>query len=156
MPQIETHDMSLREATSAARDPDVAAVAIPMPIKLIMPFDVAAGAAAAGDAWGISAVKADTSPMTGDGVVVAVLDTGIDKAHPAFAGVEIIEKDFSGSGDGDRQGHGSHCAGTIFGRDVDGKRIGIARGVKKALIGKVLSDTGGGTSDMIFRGINGT
>ena len=153
VPRVETHDISLREAVSAARDPDVAAVAIPMPIKLIMPFDIAAGAAAAGDAWGISAVKADTSPMTGDGVVVAVLDTGIDKAHPAFAGVEIIEKDFSGSGDGDRQGHGSHCAGTIFGRDVDGKRIGIARGVKKALIGKVLSDTGGGTSDMIFRGI---
>ena len=42
---------------------------------------------------------------------------------------------------------------TIFGRDVDGKRIGIARGVRKALIGKVLSDTGGGSSEMIFRGI---
>src|SRR6266851_3281771 len=153
LPQIETHDISLREAMSAARDPDVAAVAIPMPIKLIMPFDVAAGAAAATDAWGISTVKADTSPFTGDGVVVAVLDTGIDKSHPAFAGVDIIEKDFSGSGDGDRHGHGTHCAGTIFGRDVNGKRIGIARGVRKALIGKVLADGGGGNSDMIFRGI---
>jgi subtilisin family serine protease len=86
-------------------------------------------------------------------VVVAILDTGIDKSHPAFAGVTIVEKDFSGSGNGDRQGHGSHCAGTIFGRDVDGKRIGIARGVKKALIGKVLADNGGGSSDMVFHGI---
>jgi subtilisin family serine protease len=70
------------------------------------------------------------------------LDTGIDKKYLAFAGVAIVEKDFSGSGNGDRQGHRSHCAETIFGRDVDGKRIGIVRGVKKALIGKVLSDTG--------------
>jgi subtilisin family serine protease len=103
-----------------------------MPIKLITPLDIGGGAAATA-AWGISAVQADTSPMNGDGVVVSVLDTGIDKAHPAFAGVNIIEQDFSGSGNGDRQGHGSHCAGTIFGRDVGGTRIGIARGVNKAL-----------------------
>ena len=145
-PRIETHDLSLHEAFSAARDPNVAAVAMPMPIKLIKPFDITAAVAAAGDAWGIDAVKATTSPVTGDGVVVAVLDTGIDKNHPAFAGVTIVEKDFSGSGNGDRQGHGSHCAGTIFGRDVDGKRIGIARGVRKALIGKVLGGDGGGSS----------
>lgn len=151
-PHIETHDMSVADAVSAARDPGVAAIAIPMPIKLIKPFDVEAGAAAA-NAWGIGAVKADTSPMSGDGVVVAVLDTGIDKAHPAFAGVTIVEQDFSGSGNGDRQGHGTHCAGTIFGRDVGGQRIGVARGVKKALIGKVLTDTGGGSSQMIFEGI---
>jgi subtilisin family serine protease len=138
-----------------AQDRQVAAVAIPMPISLIEPCDadLPAGVAAATDAWGIPAVKANTSPFTGDGVVVAVLDTGIDKSHPAFAGVDIIEKDFSGSGNGDRHGHGTHCAGTIFGRDVNGKRIGIARGVKKALIGKVLADTGGGNSDMIFRGM---
>ena len=152
-PRIETQDLSFHEAVSTARDPDVAAVAVPMPIKLIKPFDVPAGVAAATDAWGISAVKANTSPATGDGVVVAVLDTGIEKTHSAFAGVTIVEKDFSGSGNGDQQGHGSHCAGTIFGRDVDGKRIGIARGVRKALIGKVLGDTGGGSSEMIFRGI---
>jgi hypothetical protein len=36
----------------------------------------------------VRAVKADTSPFDGNGVVVAVLDTGIDPAHPAFAGVE--------------------------------------------------------------------
>jgi subtilisin family serine protease len=67
--------------------------------------------------------------------------------------VDILEEDFSGSGSGDRQGHGTHCAGTIFGRDVGGRRIGIARGVRRALIGKVLGDDGSGTSDMIFSGI---
>lgn len=151
-PRVEVHDVSTREASSMARDPEVAAVAIPMPIALIKPLDVAAGAAAT-DAWGIPAVKADTSSFTGDGIVVAVLDSGIDKNHPAFAGVTLVEKDFTGTGDGDGNSHGTHCAGTIFGRDVGGKRIGIARGVKKALIGKVLAANGGGSSAMIFSGI---
>ena len=152
-PRVETHDISLNEAVSAVRDPGVAAIALPMPIVLIEPFDSSAGTAAAGDSWGISAVQADTSSMTGNGVIVAVLDSGIDNTHPAFAGLTIVERDFSGSGNGDVQGHGTHCAGTIFGRDVDGKRIGIARGVKKALIGKVLGNSGRGSSEAIFRGI---
>jgi subtilisin family serine protease len=84
-----------------------------------------------------------------------VLDTGINKNHPAFAGIadQIVEKDFTGTGNGDNQGHGTHCAGTIFGRAVDGKRIGVAPGVTKALIGKVLADDGSGNSDMIFAAI---
>ena len=99
------------------------------------------------------AVKADVSPFDGSDVVVAILDTGIAKNHPAFAGVTIIEEDFTGEGNGDTHGHGTHCAGTVFGRDVDGTRIGVAPGVKKALIGKVLGDEGGG-SDAIVRAIN--
>ena len=150
-PRMELLDLSVREAASLARDPQVGAVAEPMPTTLITPFDAAA--AAAGDAWGIAAVGADTSSCTGAGVVVAVLDTGIDKTHPAFAGMALVEKDFTGSGDGDRRGHGTHCAGTIFGRDIGGARIGVARGVTKALIGKTLDDAGNGTSDMISSGI---
>lgn len=122
-----------------------------MPIRLIEPL--AADEAAGGEVWGIAAVGADKSEFTGAEVVVAVLDTGIDASHPAFEGVALTEEDFSGSGNGDRQGHGTHCAGTIFGRDVEGKRIGIARGVSRALIGKVLGDDGGGGSEMVFRGI---
>ena len=86
-PRIESHDMSVGDAVSAARDPTVSAVAVPMQIKLIEPLDVEAGVSAT-NAWGIGAVRADVSTMTGDGVVVSVLDTGIDKTHPAFAGVE--------------------------------------------------------------------
>jgi subtilisin family serine protease len=86
-------------------------------------------------------------------VTVAVLDTGIDNAHAAFQGVDLTEEDFSGSGNGDVDGHGTHCAGTIFGREVEGTRIGVATGVTQALIGKVLNDDGEGDSDMLFRGI---
>ena len=84
---------------------------------------------------------------------MAVLDTGIDAGHPAFAGVHLVETDFTGSGTGDKQGHGTHCAGTILGRDVGGTRIGVAPGVTEARIGKVLGDDGRGRSDWMFAGL---
>lgn len=150
-PRIEVERLENKDVHELARDPEVAAIAAPMPTKLIEPMD--AGASAAEDAWGISVVGADVSSFTGAGTVVAVLDTGIDSNHAAFAGVTLVQEDFSGSGNGDVQGHGSHCAGTVFGRDVDGARIGVALGVERALIGKVLADDGRGSSEMIFRGI---
>jgi subtilisin family serine protease len=156
-PKIESAELSMKDVLDVSRDPTVVGIAPPMPIKLIQLVEdkpgTATAAAAAQKAWGIEAVKADSSPFTGDGVVVAILDTGIDKGHAAFQGVQIVEQDFSGSGNGDQQGHGTHCAGTIFGRDVNGTRIGVARGVQKALIGKVLDSNGRGDSEMLFRGM---
>ena len=159
-PRIDRVELSKREVQDLSRSPEVRAVAPVMPTVLVRPVaDEDAGFEAAGDeapngvAWGVTAVGADASTRTGADVSVAILDTGIDRAHAAFAGVTLIEEDFSGSGIGDRQGHGSHCAGTVFGRDVDGTRIGVARGVTRAIIGKVLSDDGSGDSDMLFRGM---
>jgi subtilisin family serine protease len=157
--RIDNVELTKNEVLDLTRSDDVTAIAPVMPTALVRPVSDEEARASADDpapggvAWGITAVGADTSRWTGDGVTVAVLDTGIDSAHPAFVGVELVEEDFSGSGSGDRQGHGSHCAGTVFGRDVDGTRIGVARGVTKALIGKVLSDDGTGDSDMLFRGM---
>ncbi len=112
---------------------------------------VAAADAEPRPTWGIRAVRADTSPFTGAGVTVAVLDTGIDPNHPAFAGVELV-RHFTDESDDDTHGHGTHCAGTIFGRDADGVRIGVAPGVTKAVIGKVLG-AGGGGGDQIMEAI---
>lgn len=157
-PKVESADLSTKELLDVSRDPTVVGIAPAMPIKLIQLVEDETKAkpeaeAQAQKAWGIEAVKADVSPFTGKGVVVSILDTGIDKGHPAFAGVNIVERDFSGAGNGDQQGHGTHCAGTIFGRDVNGTRIGVARGVDKALIGKVLDNQGRGDSEMLFRGM---
>ncbi len=151
---IEVDEMDGRASRAVAAQRDVRAVAPVIPMRLIAPVPRPEDAEpAAGTAWGITAVKADASPQDGTDVVVAVLDTGIASQHPAFAGVTIVEQDFTGEGNGDTHGHGTHCAGTIFGRDVNGTRIGVARGVKKALIGKVLGNEGGG-SDAIVKAIN--
>lgn len=145
-------------------DIDGDAAALPMPLTLIEPAsDVTASVDSASflaDAqaqqvsWGIDAIGAQASPWTGEGVTVAVLDTGIQRDHPAFNDpeLEIVEKDFTVEPDQngdypnqavDQNGHGTHCAGTVFGRDVDGVRIGVAPGVKKALIAKVIGGRAG-------------
>lgn len=149
---VETARMSPSQAADIARAPEVLKIAPAMPTQLMRPLAVPQ-AAASGDAWGIAAVGADVTTLTGTGVTVAVLDTGIAAAHPAFAGVNITQRDFSGAGNGDVHGHGTHCAGTILGRDVGGKRIGVARGVGELLVGKVLGDDGSGSSEMIFEAI---
>lgn len=153
-PRLEVQRLDSRHIPDLFRDPAVVDLAPVMPTRLIAPVsDGEADARSCETAWGLSAVGADQSAFTGDGVVVAVLDTGIDAGHEAFRGVTLDEEDFSGDGHGDADGHGTHVAGTIFGRDVGGTRIGVAPGIKRALIGKVLKNDGSGGSDMLYRGI---
>jgi subtilisin family serine protease len=150
-PTVTVERIEERHVAQLRAEPEVQAVAPSMPTRLIRPLN--AQPAAAGPSWGIAAVGADRSRFTGAGVTVAVLDTGIDAAHAAFDGVQLVQKDFSGDGDGDAFGHGTHCAGTIFGRDVGASRIGVARGVTRALIGKVLGNDGSGSTDMLVNGM---
>ncbi|MFC2025723.1 S8 family serine peptidase, partial [Chloroflexota bacterium] len=151
---IDVEKIKRSDIANLRRNRDVVAVAPSMPLKLIKPFDVRAVPVDEGDTtWGVEAVGAHTSPFSGEGIVVAVLDTGIDATHPAFNGVDLVQKDFTGEGDGDHHGHGTHCAGTIFGQDTDGVRIGVAQGVRKAMIGKVLGQQGGGGTDQIYNAI---
>jgi subtilisin family serine protease len=149
---VEVEELDTRRATNLARTNDVVAIAPVIPMKLIAPVSTGAEPAAPGTAWGIEATGANTSPFTGEGITVAVLDTGIDSAHPAFAGVDLVRRNFTSGSDDDEHGHGTHCAGTIFGRKVGNTRIGVAPGIKRALIGKVLGPGGGG-SDQIVQAI---
>ena len=54
---------------------------------------------------------------------------------------------------GRRRPRHAHCAGTIFGRDVGPARIGVARGITQALIGKALDHWGRGTTEMLFQAL---
>jgi subtilisin family serine protease len=148
--KVDVDEVSTKDLKLLHNDQGVLGFAPVMPLKLIEPLNVADAAATPGEqiTWGVRAVRADTSPFTGDGIVIAVLDTGIDAMHPAFAGVELIREDFTGEGVEDKHGHGTHCAGTIFGREVNGLRIGVAPGVKRALIGKVLGTDGASTEQI--------
>lgn len=155
IPEVVVESLDNKAIAQLRKDPTVEAIAPVFPTQLIAPTSGGEVAAysESGVAWGIQVVKATESPFTGKGVTVAVLDTGIDADHPAFAGVEIIQKDFTEDGNGDRHGHGTHVAGTIFGRTVNGLRFGVAQGVEKALIGKVLGDNGSGSTAGIIRGM---
>ena len=137
-----------------AADPQVRGLTRVMGTRLIKP--VGSGPSDVHDAvaWGLQATGAIASPYTGEGVTVAVLDTGIDSEHPAFAGVDLVPHDFTGLGMVDTVGHGTHCAGTIFGRDVHGTRIGVAPGIRRALIGRILDDEGVGSSAWIFNALH--
>lgn len=106
--------------------------------------------AAARPTWGVTAVGATRSRSTGRGCVVALLGTGIDASHPAFRGVTLIQKDFTGTGNGDSNGFTTHTAGTIFGWPVESQRFGVAPGVSEALIAKVMNQDGIGSKEGIL------
>ncbi len=155
VPQIELESLDTRDLFDLRRDPQVVSIAPPIPIALIEPTasEEAQTLSESGATWGVTVTGAADSPFTGKGVTVAVLDTGIDASHEAFKGVTVIEQDFTGEGNGDGQGHGTHCAGTVFGQVVNGFRFGVAPGIQRALIGKVLNSKGSGSTEQIYRAI---
>nr|WP_186296467.1 S8 family serine peptidase [Mycobacterium tilburgii] len=106
--------------------------------------------------WGLQATAVSTSPRSGHGVSVAVLDTGLDLSHPDFAGRPINAQSFvAGVGPQDGHGHGTHCIGTSCGPQTppDTRRYGVAYGAD-IYVGKVLDDSGSGVDQGILAGIN--
>ena len=95
--------------------------------------------------WGMAVMGVDVlrTVTDGKGVIAGVVDTGADRDHPLLSNC-IDAKDFTGSRSGaaDRNGHGSHCTGTVAGVDP---RVGVAFGAK-TVHGKGLGDSGSGSS----------
>ncbi|MFE9694082.1 S8 family peptidase [Micromonospora sp. NPDC005806] len=103
----------------------------------------------------IGAPAAWAAGRDGNGVRVAVLDTGVDAGHPDLAGRIAETQDFTGSGSArDGHGHGTHVASTIAGSGAasSGLRKGVAPGAQ-LLIGKVLDDGGRGYDSGIIAGM---
>ncbi|TWU22472.1 Subtilisin DY [Novipirellula galeiformis] len=86
--------------------------------------------------------------VTGKGTVCAVLDTGMT-SHPALPKPLDVRSFISGESIIDGNGHGTHCCGTVLGRDED---IGVAMGAD-LVVGKVLSNRGSGSSSGIAAGV---
>lgn len=91
----------------------------------------------------------------GDGICVAVLDTGIAR-HPDLQGHTVGFKDFTGSSvkPHDDSGHGTHVAGILAGNGTasNGLYAGMAPGAD-LLIGKVLDREGNGNVDHVLNGV---
>ncbi|MEV0950025.1 S8 family serine peptidase [Promicromonospora sp. NPDC050249] len=99
----------------------------------------------------IGAPAAWEAGYTGEGVTVAVLDTGVDTTHPDLDDVLIGSRDFTGMGStADHHGHGTHVASIALGSGdaSDGVNRGVAPGAD-LLVGKVLGEDGGATSWVI-------
>lgn len=105
--------------------------------------------------WGLQATGVLGSSWSGQGISVAVLDTGLDLEHPDFKGRDIVRQSFvSGEDVQDGNGHGTHCIGTACGprKPSQNPRYGIASDAK-IYVGKVLSDIGFGSDGDILAGI---
>ena len=150
---LSVESLSKEAASEVGKDDSVQDIVPVMPTSLITPQDNGEVSEVSGGNWGIAAVGADKTKFTGAGVSVAILDSGIDTSHPAFAGMNIVTQDFTGEGDEDLRGHGTHCAGIVFGRDVGGARIGVARGITTAFSLKVLRKDGSGDTGMLVDGL---
>ena len=106
--------------------------------------------------WGLQATRVLQSNLSGRGIRVAVLDTGLDLNHPDFQGRAINSQSFIvGEAVQDRNGHGTHCIGASCGsrRPGVGPRYGIAFNAH-IFAGKVLSNAGRGSDGAILAGIN--
>lgn len=79
------------------------------------------------DQWQLDALDAPTAwqESTGSGVLVAVIDSGVDASHPDLAGQVLPGIDLVAGGDGrtDPVGHGTTVASFIAGRSDDGDGV---------------------------------
>lgn len=118
-------------------------------------LDARVEASLADDTAQIKANDAWQQGYDGQGVKVAVLDTGADLDHPDLVGrIEESKSFVAGEAVDDGHGHGTHVASTIAGTGAasDGKERGAAPGAR-LLVGKVLGNSGSGNDSDAIAGM---
>ena len=116
------------------------------------------------NAWGVNKIGAPAvwqQGITGKGITVAVVDSGIDVQHPDLDDlddnpstndlkvVNWIDYINGKNSSYDDYGHGTHIAGTISGTGANGLHTGVAPGTK-LIAAKVLDESGSGYASNVI------
>lgn len=149
-------EMPQGQVLALARDPRVRYVTPDAPVRMTA-IDTTALQTTYEQAIGVPGIwNSAASPANGKGVTVAVLDSGINPDHPAFASdkanVIAVKVNPKALGGGDAHGHGTHVAGIIKGNDALGRYIGVAPGARVISV-KIADDTGAATESDLIKGL---
>jgi len=101
---------------------------------------------------GVARVGVPTGLSNGDGIGVAIVDTGIDLGHPDL-GFPVDAFSAFGGSCLDDEGHGTHVSGTVAARDNSIDVIGVAPKAQLYCV-KVLDSTGSGSDAEVMAGLD--
>ncbi|OLN24140.1 hypothetical protein BTO30_01635 [Domibacillus antri] len=109
----------------------------------------------------VGAEKRLPSTLTGKGIKIGILDSGIDTKHPDLAGrtaggiclMDVIDAQACANTFNDDYGHGTHVAGIIAANNNTIGTVGIAPNASLYSI-KVLDSNGFGTTSTMLKGID--
>jgi subtilisin family serine protease len=132
-------------------------VAFEVPVRLVLALVLLLSSLSPADQWWLKAYQFDQTAFDGSGVVVAVIDTGIDDTHPDLSGRFVKGRDFSGLGSPDGTAavgpssyHGTMVASLIAGQGkTSGGVIGVAPGVSLMSLSIGLGVAGADTDQQI-------
>src|SRR5688500_9897543 len=147
-------NLSARTLSSIASDHEVPSISSDALMRSQLSIATESTGAAAAWAGQIAALGA----VTGRGVGVAIIDSGVD-AHTALSGRIAASVDFTGSNGagGDHYGHGTHVAGIVAAgvprNDTGEAPVGMAPGAHIVSV-KVLGADGTGRASAVIEGID--
>ena len=156
---IVAQNLTARQVQLASRLPGVTLVEFQGIYLPVLDISVEAVKARASTEYSPYTAQEYQGGFKGEGVVIAILDTGVDDEHDGLQGKFVAGVDFQDSSDDkdgtnnpdDKDGHGTHCAGTAMGTGgTQGTYQGVAPEAKLVDL-KVLSNWGIGGN--LYEGI---
>lgn len=137
-------DAQPQEVANLASAPEVERIWLDLPVHTCL--DSAAARVQAPLAWNMG--------ITGQGIRIAIVDTGIDPQHPDFQGRIAAGINLRGGSYFDDSGHGTHVAGAAAGGGAasGGRYRGVAPGAT-LYIAKALDAHGSGMMSDVMAGV---